>query len=296
MEAHKDTKLPQEQPHPDEYFYQISLTPKQFELRTTLPTLAPMEIKEYLEKSDTKPVLQTITSAGTLAAILEELRGSPDLTADKLETFWESTDFFARLPVLMDKSFNLEEVLESLPPHRHKLFWQLPHLLEKLVQLSAREDKNHHDWHTFKLEHIARHIPEDKAEAFLALLPSNLIENEHDLYKILHSLETTQEKMRRLLLKLPRVQNWAYTQKIIAAKKHEDHAKFLSRAAITLCLCIGFAATGFLVEGKIGAWAGLVIGFIATFLALLMANTELVPSSVIAVWTVPEPKEDFKKR
>lgn len=290
MEAHIYPKGPQEQPHPDEFFYQISLTPKQFELRTMLPTLAPQEIKKYLKNPETKTILQTIMSAGTLTAILEELRGSPDLTADKLEAFWTSTDFFNRLPMLMDKSFNLEEVLESLPPHRHKEFWALPNLLEKLASLSARQDKNQQDWHTFKLEHIARHIPEDKAEAFLTLIEPNLIENEHDLYKVLHSLGTKQEKMRRLLLKMPRVQNWSYTQKIIAAKKHEDHSKLLSRLAITLCLCLGFAAAGFLVAAVPGAVVGLLVGIIATFATIQMATTQLVPSSVIAVWTVPEPK------
>ncbi len=291
MEAHREMGGPKEQPQPHEFFYQVSLTPEQFELRTMLPTLSPEEIKKYLENPQAKTVLQTINSVGTLTAVLEELRGSPDLTADKLEAFWVSTNFFSKLTILMDKSFNLEEILESLPVARRKEFWELPSLLEKLAYLSRREDKkNHYDWHTFKLEHIVRHIPENKAQIFLALLEPNLIENEHDLYKVLHALNINQENMRRLLLRLPQVKNWSYTQKIIAAKKHEDHSKLLSRLAITLCLCIGFTAAGFLVQGVIGAVVGFVIAVVATFATIQMANTQLVPSSVIAVWTVPEPK------
>jgi hypothetical protein len=261
-----------------------------------LPTLSPEEIKTLLKSSETQAVLQTITSAGTLTAILEELRDSPDLTNEKLEIFWDSTDFFNRLPALMDKSFNLEEVLESLPPHQQKKFWQLPNLLEKLANLSTRQDKNKYDWHTFKLEHIVRYIPEDKAEAFLNILEYNLIENEHDLYKVLHALSPQQEIMRALLLKLPHVQNWSYTKKVMAIKHHEDHSKLLSRSAILVSLCVGFALAGFLLSGIVGLVVGVIIGIVVTIAALLMATTQLAPSSAIAVWTVVEPPKLAQKK
>lgn len=290
MEAPLHMQHPAEQPRPDEFFYQISLTPDQFALRAMLPTLSPDEIKQHLiENTETKSILQTINSAGVLTAILEELRWSPDLTQKKLDAFWDSTDFFNRLPDLMDKSFNLEEVLESLSMNHRKKFWHLPNLLGKLAKLGSRQDKNRYDWHTFKLEHIIRYIPEEKADMFLKLLERDFIENEHDLYRILHALNPQQEKMRKLLLKLPQVQNWTYTNKIIAAKKHEDHMKLLSRLTITILLCGIFGGLGFLMAGFLGLGIGLITGILVTAATISIGNTALMPSSVLAVWRVPEP-------
>jgi len=290
MEVPVNIQSPSGQPRPDEFFYQVNLTPDQFALRSMLPTLSPDEIKKHLIGSpETKAVLQTINSAGTLTAILEELRGSPDLTVEKLEAFWLSTDFFPRLPVLMDKSFNLEEVLESVPVHHHKKFWKLPNLLEKLAFLSEREDKNRYDWHTFKLEHIIRHIPEEKAKQFLQLLNRNFIENEHDLYRVLHALNPQQRTMRHLLFNLPQVKNWAYTKKIIAAQKHEAHSKIMSNVAIALSLCVAFGAVGFLLGAVPGMIIGVLIGLVATAATMFIGTTQLMPSSALAVWTVAEP-------
>lgn len=297
MEAPINIQHPAEQPRPDEFFYQINLTPEQFALRAMLPTLAPNEIKQTLiENTETKAILRTINSAGVLTGILEELRWSPNLTAQKLDAFWDSTDFFNRLPDLMDKSFNLEEVLESLSVNHRKKFWHLPNLLEKLAKLSSRQDKNRYDWHTFKLEHVIRYIPEEKAETFLKLLERDFIENEHDLYRLLHALNPQQEKMRKLLLKLPQVKNWSYTHQIVAAKKHEDHMNLLSRLTILILSCGILGALGFLIGGYIGlghGYAGLatgvITGILITIATILIGNTALVPSSVLAVWRVPEP-------